>query len=189
MLALGALPALAVNLITNGSFESPDIGLPPAGFNYTNVVTGWTVIGNPTVLFNTTYRPVSDLLQAVQIERNGDQLQQSFATVIGQQYLLSFDLSSWWTSGPPAQPGELGVTVGPASGSYTESTNAYTTYTLPFTATAITTTLTFTNTGPTGNSYPQIDDVSVTAVPEPGTVAMLLAGLAAVGFMAKRRSA
>ena len=31
--------------------------------------------------------------------------------------------------------------------------------------------------------------VNVTAVPEPGTYAMLLAGLAAVGFMAKRRSA
>ena len=35
----------------------------------------------------------------------------------------------------------------------------------------------------------RVDDVSVTAVPEPGTYAMLLAGLAAVGFVAKRRSA
>lgn len=33
----------------------------------------------------------------------------------------------------------------------------------------------------------RVDDVSVTAVPEPGTYAMLLAGLAAVGFVAKRR--
>lgn len=32
-------------------------------------------------------------------------------------------------------------------------------------------------------------DMSVTAVPEPGTYAMLLAGLAAVGFMARRRQA
>ena len=125
----------------------------------------------------------------MQIEQNGDQLQQSFATVIGQQYLLSFDLSSWWVSGPPAQPGELGVTVGPAAGNYSESSNTYATYLLPFTATALTSTLTFTNTGPTGQSYPQLDNVSVTAVPEPGTYAMLLAGLAAVVSVVKRRSA
>ena len=35
--------------------------------------------------------------------------------------------------------------------------------------------------------YIGYDNFSVTAVPEPGTYAMLLAGLAAVGFLAKRR--
>lgn len=36
-------------------------------------------------------------------------------------------------------------------------------------------------------TWPTVDDLTVAAVPEPGTYAMLLAGLAAVGFMARRR--
>lgn len=36
--------------------------------------------------------------------------------------------------------------------------------------------------------WPTVDDLTVAAVPEPGTYAMLLAGLAAVGFMARRRT-
>ena len=36
--------------------------------------------------------------------------------------------------------------------------------------------------------WPTVDNLTVAAVPEPGTYAMLLAGLAAVGFMARRRS-
>lgn len=37
-------------------------------------------------------------------------------------------------------------------------------------------------------SWPAVNDLTVAAVPEPGTYAMLLAGLAAVGFMARRRA-
>ena len=58
-----------------------------------------------------------------------------------------------------------------------------------FTATSASTMLSFKNVGATGTPYPQIDNVSVTTVPAPGTYAMLLAGLAAVGFVAKRRGA
>lgn len=37
-------------------------------------------------------------------------------------------------------------------------------------------------------TWPTINDLTVAAVPEPGTYALLLAGLAAVGFVARRRS-
>ncbi|MCB1995276.1 MAG: PEP-CTERM sorting domain-containing protein, partial [Rhodoferax sp.] len=37
-------------------------------------------------------------------------------------------------------------------------------------------------------TWPTVDDLTVAAVPEPGTYAMLLAGLAAVGFVARRRN-
>jgi hypothetical protein len=37
--------------------------------------------------------------------------------------------------------------------------------------------------------WPTVDDLTLAPVPEPGTYAMLLAGLAAIGFVARRRSA
>ncbi len=48
---------------------------------------------------------------------------------------------------------------------------------------------TLTLTGTPGAQALYSVDMSVTAVPEPGTYAMLLAGLGAIGFMARRRQA
>lgn len=39
-----------------------------------------------------------------------------------------------------------------------------------------------------GVTWPAIDDLTVSAVPEPGTTALWLAGLAAVGFLVRRRA-
>ena len=177
----------AVNIVNNPEFETPNIGMPGAGYMYTNVVPNWVVTGNPTVLFNSTYRPVSTGLQAVQIERNGDMLSQNLTTVNGQQYQLSFDWSTWWLNNTTVST--LEVTSGNVTNPLTGTGTSYSTQSWLFTATSASTTLSFTNLGVTGTSYPQIDNVSVTAVPEPGTYAMLLAGLAAGGFVAKRRSA
>jgi hypothetical protein len=38
-------------------------------------------------------------------------------------------------------------------------------------------------------NYPEVDNVSVAAVPEPETYALMLAGLGALGFVARRRRA
>ena len=177
----------AVNIVNNPGFEVPNIGMPVDGYMYTNSVPGWVVTGNPTVLFNSTYRPVFTGLQAVQIERNGDMLSQSLTTVNGQQYQLSFNWSTWWLNNTTVST--LEVTSGNVINTLMATGTAYSPQSWLFTAAGASTTLSFMNIGATGTSYPQIDNVSVTAVPEPGTYAMLLAGLAAVGFVAKRRSA
>jgi len=63
------------------------------------------------------------------------------------------------------------------------------TQTLDFTADASTTTLTLVNPSvPAGiGNYPEVDNVSVVAVPEPETYALMLAGLGALGLVARRR--
>jgi hypothetical protein len=40
-----------------------------------------------------------------------------------------------------------------------------------------------------GTGYIAVDNILVTAVPEPETIAMLLAGLGVLGFVARRRRA
>jgi hypothetical protein len=104
----------------------------------------------------------------------------------GTTYLLSFDLAG-------SHRGTLADTVhvgfGSATASYMlDSMDAFSTYTLSFTPA--------TN-GTYGFSYLDVsgdnrglflDNVSVTAVPEPGTSTMLLAGLAVLGCWVRLKS-
>ena len=187
-LVLAAGAAQAVNLVQNPGFEVPDIGMPSSGYLYTSSHPTLGDDGLPDGAFNATLSPGSERPQAVQIERHGDVLSQSFATAIGQQYLVSFDLSTWWEN-DNTKVSTLLVSAGPATTSFTATGTAYTQKTLTFAAVSTSTTLSFKNDGPTNTSYPQIDNVSVTAVPEPGTYAMMLAGLTAVGWVVRRRRA
>jgi hypothetical protein len=211
--AIVCVPAQA-NLIVNGSFEEPLV--VPVGegslFAYQHLngseLTGWESFStfNGTVLFTSAYSPVSDGIQAVQLEAPGDSISQTFDTTIGQAYLLSFDLSAHFSG---LGLSTLGVNIGAASGTFSGSYLNYVTDTLQFTADAATTTLTFTNLGPFLLTYSHLDNVSVVAVcspfpggghtegcfpgpgpfpaPAPGTLALI--GLALAGMAAMRRRA
>jgi hypothetical protein len=155
------------NLILNGSFEIPlvvDTGLHYEHRNGAEL-TGWTSYSTykGTVQFNSLYGPVTDGNQAVQIEVGRDSISQSFSTVIGGVYELSFDLSAYDGF---ARIGQLNVTVGPASASYTGLAEAYVRETLRFTADSAVTTLRFENAFPMSAwyNYPHIDNVSIVAV-------------------------
>jgi hypothetical protein len=103
----------------------------------------------------------------------------------GMTYLLSFDLAG-------SQRGTLAETVhvnfGSAAATYTlDSTSLFSTHALSFTPVA---------NGTYSLSYLDVsgdnrglflDNVSVAAVPEPKTYAMLLAGLGLLGFAARRK--
>ena len=80
-------------LLVDGGFEIASI---PDGSPYVYLtgtqLTGWTTFSSRsgTVLFNTGYMPVAEGSHAVEIEVPGDSISQTFATVAGASYRVSF---------------------------------------------------------------------------------------------------
>jgi hypothetical protein len=169
--------AHAVNLVSNGGFETGDF-------------TGWTLQGTQSTLFN-----VADVLSHsgtysmffAELEADDDQIQQTVPTTIGQQYSLEFWLLN-------STDGNLGLGDDGLKVIWEGNTvfdlkpidaplGVWTPYSLPLTATGNGSNLRI-----GGFDVPfaiYLDDISLTAVPEPGSVA--LATLSAIGFFAWRR--
>ena len=169
-----ATHASAQNLVTNGDFETGDLTAwtESPGSGDTSVTTpfdGFTPFGNDAAYFG-----------AVGFV---DYISQTLATTAGQTYDLNFEFGS-----DGATPNEFivtwdGTTLSdqvniPATGGFVD---------VDFTglvASTNSTTLSFG--GRNDPAYLALDNVSVTAVPEPATVALFL-GAGSLGFVALRR--
>jgi choice-of-anchor C domain-containing protein len=198
MIALAAIAAFAVlspaahasvELIRNGGFESA--GGFSGGFETIGSgLDGWT-IGGTVDLINTYWAPASG---SYSLDLNGGgagSISQSFATVVGRTYNVSFSLA--------------GNPVGGGDKFFYASVNAPVTFTFDinnktlanmgwvrksfsFVADSDTSTLSF-----VGNPYHSyygaaLDNISVVAaVPEPASYGMMLVGLGMVGGLAHRR--
>lgn len=109
-------------------------------------------------------------------------------------YLLSFHLGD--ISGVPNYTMASAVNVlvnnvqqGATFANFTgTSTTSWLQFLVPFTSAGGATTVTFSTTGLALDSLTGLDNVVLTAVPEAGSLLMMMAGLAAVGFVAKRRA-
>lgn len=85
----------AASLIVNGGFEAP-VATPPFQTLTGNQLTGWTIISGSIDLIN-GYWPAFEGKQSIDLAgstRNGGSLEQTFATTIGESYLLTFNYTN-----------------------------------------------------------------------------------------------
>lgn len=181
----------STNLVTNGSFEANLV--PGAFINSTQQsISDWTVgVGNVD-LVGLLWTAASGVNS---VDLNGTkkgEIHQTLTTVVGQNYQLSFELAGNFQGGTAIK--NLSVNIGP-NGLYSFDTTGMSAvnmgwiqHSVTFVAVSSATTLSFASN--TSGAYgPVIDNVSVTAVPEPESFAMLLAGLGMMGMIARRRKA
>jgi PEP-CTERM motif len=172
--------ASAGNLIVNGGFETGDF-------------TGWTLGGNTAGTFVGPPFPTTPghafsgehaaVLGAVGTDGT---LSQTFATVPGTLYELTL-----WGANGVGPPNQVTITLNgtTAFAATDDPVHDYVLHVFDFTATSTTYTLEFDYVHNTAGGAFVIDDVSVSAIPEPSTLTLLAlgAGVLAARHWLKRR--
>ena len=186
----------AVNLVTNGSFET---GPNPGGFTTlfapSSAIAGWTVAGG-TVDYIGNYWQASDGVRSIDLNGNSPGVLSQIISglVAGRTYNVAFDLAGNVDDGPALK--QLQVTVGSAVYNTTfditgnsRAAMGWEGRAFSFVAGGSSATLAFTSNSTTTCCWgPALDNVSVTAaVPEPATWAMMLIGFAGLGLARQRR--
>ena len=200
---LAAVAAIALSSsaqaasFVNGSFE---LGTNPGQFSTFTAgqtdITGWT-IGSGSVDYIGSYWAASNGLRSIDLAGNAaGLLSQTFDTVIGRTYRVNFDL--WANDDGGTFPRLAFVNVGAgdltfsSNGGGTKAAPNWVTQTFSFVASATSTTLSFRADSISANTFfgPALDNVSVSAIPEPATWALMLGGFGLVGgAMRSRRRA
>jgi hypothetical protein len=202
--ALGFAPmtALSAQIVQNGGFEVTDPPITPPCCNTvppatippwqpgpngnSNVVLGSFNSSGPNLAYEG-----NQYLDLVGQGGTGS-IYQDLTTSIGQVYTLTFAYSHNLFTPTSATSASASVDVGSLFDTFMHSTGDtsnldWRIYSNTFTATGTTTRLTFTNLTGGVNEGVFLDAVSVAAVPEPATWAMMLLGFGGIGMAMRRR--
>ncbi len=182
-IASAATPAnAAVNLISNGGFESNGGAFSNTIDNWDTGFDGW--FASPLYFGNTVYE--GSFFASTGCVSHYCSLSQSFATISGASYNLSFAFNP----GPLAEPDQGNTLVQIDGNTLVDiigGAQGWSVYNASFTATGPSTTLTFS--GFQNPAWNGVDDVSVfaAAVPEPATWALMIVGFGIVGGSLRRQ--
>lgn len=178
--------------IVDGGFENSNFHGNFQTFNAGADLGGWTVESGSVDLINNYWQPAAGHYSLDLNGRSAGVIEQSFATVVGQTYNVSFDMAGNTDNGASVKYITAGVT---GSHAFTFDTTGksragmgWTTKGFSFVADSTTSTLRFA--GDSRNTYygAALDNISVmAAVPEPDTYAMLFAGMVLLGGVARRK--
>jgi len=184
-LATMAASSGAVGLLTNSGFENNSVVVPNGGYVTvgagSSAITGWTVGGVSVDLIQGNYNAISNISVDLAGTPGPGSVSQSFNATAGYTYTLDWDIAN---NGGSAN--SLVVTLGEKTLTYSPSNPSYHasfSWMAPLTKSYL---VTFASTD-SNNSGAVIDNAVLTAVPEVGTMAMSLAGLGVLCFVARRR--
>ncbi|MCK6407236.1 MAG: DUF642 domain-containing protein [Rhodocyclaceae bacterium] len=196
--------AASTNLVLNGSFEdiSANPGIQQLANNTWQVfssIPGWTTFTGAGIEVRNNVAGVAQHgVQFVELDSHGvnpnSAMQQQLSTIGGQNYTLSF----WYSPRPstasrPSDTNNIsvfwnGATLLPTlSGTNNTGSHNWQQYSYTVTGTG-SDILRFGALGTQDTYGGSLDNVSVTAVPEPGSLAMILAGLGLMGGVVRRRA-
>lgn len=209
LLACGS--ASAANLVTNGSFEAPDI----VGGGYvlyttgSTAITGWTVIGPA----GDSVQLTPDTYAGLQADEGRQWLDltgiygydkglrsDAFATTVGATYRISFAVGNYIPFGPSTvglsiSGGPEQLFANPSVAANPKSPMNWASFSVDWVADANSAQLSFlgrTNGALSNNAGIGLDSVMVeqigAPVPEPGTYALMAFGLGMLALTARRRS-
>jgi hypothetical protein len=205
IIALAALAALcatasaSTNLLTDGSFES--ITQAPGTWNTYTSVPGWTVTEANGAASPHGLEIRDNVAGTAEngnnfIELDGyenDKITQSFNTVAGEAYEVSF----WFSDRAGVAPSSEGFSASVVSGLSSSGTSfgavgdngaAWHLITMDFVADSATSIFSIKATGTSDSLGTSFDNFQAFAVPEPATLGLFAAGLAMLGLSARRRN-